>query len=157
MTTEITLRKDKEWKLVESKLCLVKDFLPIGSKVINGEVISPDTNLPYCQIRFKCVGIEHEIKGLITHKIDFKNLWEIYIERGIKKEEEVLIYWTTNHYNSKICKLLHLMYPKIVIMVCPIGTYNSCPEGFELEHNRDLMVNVYGLSPTFFCVPDIMK
>lgn len=151
------LRKDKDWKLLESKLCLVTDFSPIGSKVVKEEVISPDKSLPYGQIKLRCIGFEDEITGFITHKIDFYNLWTLYKERGVKEgEEEVLIYWTTNHYKSKIGKLLSLTLPKMVIIVCPIGTYKN-NKGFDLENNIDLMVNVYGLLPISYCVPDVMK
>lgn len=157
MKMEITLRKDKEWKLIDGKLCLVKEFTPIGSNVIDGKVISPNTNVPYGEVILKCMEFESEIKGFITHKIDFLNLWTVYKERGIKIGEEVLIYWTVNHYKGKLSKLLSMMSPKIVVMVCPIGTYNSCPDGFKLENNRELLVNVYGLNSIVWFIPDVME
>jgi hypothetical protein len=116
-----------------------------GSKVIDVKVVSPNTNLPYGKIKLNCVGIEEDVIGFITHWIDFKNLWEIYKNRGVKEEEECLIYWTRNHYTKFMSKVLSFMMLKLVVMVCKKGTYESCPEGFGLENDRELMVNVYGL------------
>jgi len=103
------------------------------------------------------VGIEEDVIGFITHWIDFKNLWEIYKNRGVKEEEECLIYWTRNHYTKFMSKVLSFMMLKLVVMVCKKGTYESCPEGFGLENDRELMVNVYGLVPTIWRVPDVMS
>lgn len=93
---EIILRKDKEWSLIDSELCLVTDFSPLAeSKVEGGIVISPEKNVPYASIILDCKKTHEKITGFICHEIDFFHLWAAFRERGIVEEkEEVLIYWS---------------------------------------------------------------
>jgi hypothetical protein len=82
--SEILLRKDKEWSLIDGELCLVDDFAPlVGSFVKNGVVISSQSSLPYASVNLSCKKIPENITGFITHKIDFSNLWAAFLDRVI--------------------------------------------------------------------------
>jgi len=169
---EIILRKDREWSLIDSELCLVTDFLPLmGSTVKDGIAISSVTNVPYASINIECKKIKEKITGFICHKMDFAHLWAAFRERGVNEEkEEVLIYWSTKHYKYKILKILsasmliilgatHL--PKIVVMVCPKGTYESRANGFKWPPKQEARLFVYilvfGIKSPSWWVPDVMK
>jgi hypothetical protein len=174
--SEIILRKDKEWRLIENELCIVKDFRPLmGSVVKDGMAISPVTSVPYASVELKCKKIQGEITGFICHKIDFINLWYAFRENGLDGEtEEVCIYWSTKHYNNIIVKILSSFqlivlgatpFPKIIVIVYKKGTYerNIRSDNGILgqEHKLPLKENaevfIYGSMPLQFWIPDIMK
>lgn len=166
--SEIILRKDREWSLIDSELCLITDFLPLmGSMVKDGKAISPVITEPYASITIECKKYHSKVTGFITHKMEFINLWSAFRERGINEEkEEVLIYWTTKHYKYKILKILSAFMlailgasnlPKIIVMICPKGTYKSCPDGFPLLPEKEVLVFVYGLMSLKWWIPDVMK
>ncbi|MBK5275385.1 MAG: hypothetical protein JJE30_10090 [Desulfuromonadales bacterium] len=162
--SKIILRKDKEWHLIDSELCLVTDFQPLmGSAVKDGKVISPVVSTPYAEINIVCKKIPKKITGLITHKEDFINLWAAFKERGVTEEkEEVLLYWSMLHYVSNIGKVCSAvlpsgMLPKIVVMVCPRGTYESCPNGLKWPPKEDPLVLVYGLESFSWWIPAVMN
>lgn len=162
----ITLLRDIEWSLIDGELCLVSDFASMmGSTVKEGAVISNTTNTPYASIVLSSKKAKN-MTGFITHKIDFANFWKAFKERGINDEEEVLVYWTAKHYKYKILQIfsnffLNLLgttpFPKMIIMICPKGTYNSCLDGFPLTSNEKVTVFVYGLMSTEWWIPDVIK
>ena len=165
--SEPILRKDKEWSLIDGELCQVTDFLPLmESAVKDGIVISPVAIAPYASITLKCAKTTKKIKGFITHKIDFANLWAAFKERGINEEkEEVLIYWSIKHYKYKLYQALSdfmltliggTPMPKIIVMICPKGTYKSC-ECFRLLPKKQVLVFVYGLMSLKWWMPDVIK
>lgn len=165
---EVILRKDKEWRLIDGELLLVTDFSPLmGSTVKDGVAISSVSDVPYASISIESKKIKEKTTGFITHKEDFINLWSAFKEIGINQgNEEVLIYWTTKRYNNIIAKILSSFllgllgstpFPKIVVMVCKKGTYESCPDGFPLLPDKKILVFVYGLMSIKWWIPDIMK
>jgi hypothetical protein len=168
---EIIYRKDREWSSIDGELCLVTDFVPLsGSTVKNGSVISPITSEPYASITIECNKFQNKITGLVTHKMDFIHLWAAFFDRGIDEEkEEVLIYWSTNHYKNVVYQVLSLFFltilggtpfPKMVVMVCPKGQYNSYgayPDGFKWLSKKSALVYVYGLMSLKWWMPDVME
>jgi hypothetical protein len=161
--SEIILLKDKEWHLIDSELCLVTSFQPLmGSTVKDGKAISPVVSVPYAEIKIECKKTTEKITGLITHKEDFINLWAAFKERGINEEkEEVLLYWSTHHYTSNIGKVFSTvlppgMLPKIIVMVCPRGTYESYPNGLKWPPKEDPLVLVYGLESLSWWIPAVI-
>lgn len=157
---EIIFLKDTEWKHIDGELCRISEFLPMGSSVSNGEVVAPIRTMPYASISFDCTKIssEADITGFVTHKLDFANLWKAFNEHGIAEGEEVLFYWTTKHYANKVSRLLSLSMPKMVVMVCPKGTYDSVKRhGMTWPPKDEVMVLVYGLMATEYYIPDVIK
>lgn len=167
--SEIILRKDKEWSLIDGELCLITDFTPLsGSTVKNGIAISPDTSKPYASVSIECKKVSKKITGFITHKLDFANIWAAFTEREREineKKEEVLIYWTTKRYKYNLLKVISKFllaiigatpFPKVIVMICPKGTYKSCND-FKLLPDKETRVFVYGLMPIKYQIPDIIK
>lgn len=67
-----------------------------------------------------------EVNGFYTHKNDFENLWAVFNEYGLDDTtQEVILFWLKTHYKKWWAKPLSLMAPKMLIMVCPKGTYES--------------------------------
>ena len=170
--SEIILRKDREWSLIDSELCLITDFLPIlGSAVKDGIVINPVTNEPYASINIECKRTKAKITGFICHKIDFTHLWSAFRERGVnEEEEEILIYWSTRHYKNRILRLLSALtlnflgatpLPKVVVMVCPKGTYKNRADGFKWPQDQEALlfaaILVSGTKSPNCWIPDVMK
>ena len=114
------MRKDSEWSVIEDEACRVIDFTPMAL-VKNGKVVAPNMTDPYASITLECKKTPNVIRGYITHKIDFANLWAAFKERGISDNEEVIIIWTTKHYKYKSPKFLSPIFPKLWVMICPKG------------------------------------
>jgi hypothetical protein len=169
--SEITLRKDKEWSSIDSELCRITDFTPLnGSTVKGGEAISPVTTEPYASVTIECKKYLNKVTGFITHKIDFINLWTAFREREIGESEEVLIYWTTKHYKSKMLGMFSVALPKIIVMVHEKGAYerglnnkdNVCGKfgmgsNCKLPTEENAQAFIYSSMPIIFWIPDIMK
>jgi len=47
--------------------------------------------------------------------------------------------------------------PKVIVMVCKKGTYESLPEGWSLQPHHEVMVFVYGLEAIEWKVPEVIK
>lgn len=163
--------KDRDWSLIDGELCLISDFSPMmGSVVKDGEVISPDRNLPYASVTLECKKHQGKIKGFITHKIDFANLWAALKERGIDGgQKEVLAYWSAKHYkygwyqaisNFFLAMLGSTPFPKLIVMVCPQGKYNtqeSWADRLSLSPKDEIMVYVHGLLSIKWWKPDVIE
>lgn len=118
------LLTNKDWGVVDGEYLLATDFVPLaGSEVKNNKAISLANDLPYASVSFECKKIKGKIKGYITNKMDFINLWTAFRERGIKQNEEVIIVWSRNHYKYKILKLLNAFLPKLRVMICRENTH----------------------------------
>lgn len=116
-----TLLKDSEWSTIDSEPCKVVEFTSFAS-VEDGKIIHSNTGTPYARVTLKCSKISGPIKGFITHKIDFLHLWKAFKERAVKKDEEVIIFWTKKHYKLRLLKILASL-PKLWVMICPKGAF----------------------------------
>mgnify|MGYP001558243702 FL=1 len=158
---ETTLLKDKHWGGLDGVLCRVTNFTPLlGTQVKNGKAISTNKSAPYASVIIECTKLSKdlEVTGYITHEMDFTNLWSAFKERGINDStEEVLVYWTKKHYSNIFSKFLSSSMPKLIVMICPKGTYESCPDGFEWAENERSMVLVHGLGSIKWWKPDVIK
>jgi hypothetical protein len=136
--SEIVLLKDKEWSVIDGEACRVIDFNPLGATVnADGEVQSIDKTTPYASITLECEKLGKNIRGYITHKIDFKHLWTAFRERMVKEDEEVIIIWTRKHYKAGV-KYVSAFMPKLWVMVC-------AKRAFDLMTNDDYKPELTGL------------
>jgi hypothetical protein len=113
----ITLLKDKDWSVIDSEACRVNRFTPLA-KILNGKLSSPPMSMPYCSLEIECKKFPCKVTAFVTHKIDFTNLWKVFKERGVKEDEEVIIFWTTKHYKVKVFKILLTTMPKLIVWIC---------------------------------------
>ena len=122
--SKVPLLKDSQWSVIDGELCRVIDFTPLGL-IKDGKVLALNKTTPYASITLECRKLPKKITGFICHKMDFMHLWSAFKERGIKQDEEVLIFWSKKHY-KKLYKIFSAFLPRLWVMVCPKGA-------FELE------------------------
>jgi|SRR5215510_2035736 len=152
------LVKNSQWSAIDGELCLITNFHPmLGSKVENGVVFSVDKTIPYASVSLTCRRATETITGFITHKLDFQNLWAVFQERGLGDGEEALMYWTQTHYTNLVARFFSATMPKVIVMVCKKGTYESVPDSFPLQAGIEVMVCVHALMPIEWKVPDVIK
>jgi hypothetical protein len=96
---ELSLLTDREWSVIDGEACRVLEFIPWGC-IREGKIIADKAD-PYASVILECKKLPETIKGYITHKIDFRHLWEVFKERTVKENEEVIIFWTKKHYKIK--------------------------------------------------------
>jgi len=124
--SKIVLIKDSEWSVIDGEPCRVIDFGPLALIDIDGKIWSVDKVTPYAGITMECKRLGKNIRGYITHKMDFQHLWAAFKERTVKEDEEVIIFWTKKHYkvHSWIGRKLYSAFmPKLRVMVCPKGAF----------------------------------
>ena len=149
------MRKDSEWSVIDGEPCRVIDFMPLAS-VENGKVITPDITTPYALITLECKKIPSMVKGFVTHKTDFIHLWTAFKERGVSDNEEVIIFWSTQHYKYGFLKLLSSSLPKMWVMICP-------KKAFEIKTDPNFRPDLTGEArwkaeaPIVDWKPDIME
>ena len=153
--SKIVLIKDREWSVIDGEPCRVIDFSPLGSIIdAGGKVLSVDKTTPYASITMECKKLEKNIRGYITHKMDFEHLWAAFKDRIVKEDEEVIIYWTKKHYKGS-AKLFSAFMPRLWVMVCPKGA-------FELIINLDYKPELTGearwnaMKPIIDWKPEVM-
>ena len=135
--SEIVLLKNSHWNIIDGEPCRVIDFVPMGV-IKDGKVLSLNKTTSYASVRLECSKLSgREITGFICHKLDFIHLWKAFKERGIKPNEEVIIYWSAKHYKNKLYKFLSFLMPKLWVMICPKGA-------FELITNPNLKPELTG-------------
>jgi len=127
-----TMRKDSEWSVIDGEPCKVIEFTSLAS-VENGKVVAINKTEPYASVIFECKKLPQQTKGFICHKMDFQHLWAAFNERGVKENEEVIIFYSKKHLKS-YAKLFSAFMPRLWVMVCPKGAFelisdpNSRPE-----------------------------
>ncbi|KPJ55640.1 hypothetical protein AMJ49_06680 [Parcubacteria bacterium DG_74_2] len=130
--TENILRKDSEWSVIDGEPCQVISFTPIAT-IKNGKVLITNKTEPYASVILECKKLSGEIKGFICHKMDFGHLWAAFKDRGIKDNEEVIIFYSKKHFKS-YAKIFSAFMPRLWVMICHKGAFelmtdpNSKPE-----------------------------
>lgn len=133
---EEALLTNKQWRRIESKMCRILEFTP-KAILINNKITVIDSAVPYASISFECSNEPKILKGFITHKKDFKILWAIFKERKIKTDEEVLFFWSNEHYKNIFYSLLSSFMPKLWVMICKKSS-------FEIHTNNNYKPDLTG-------------
>jgi len=118
-----SMRKDSEWSVIDGEPCKVIRFTP-SAKIENGKVISSNKTEPYASVIFECKKLPQQTEGFICHKMDFQHLWAAFNERGVKEDEEVIIFYSKKHLKS-YAKLFSAIMPRLWIMVCQKDAFES--------------------------------
>ena len=121
--SEIIFIKDSDWDIVESQVCLVTE-LNLLATIKDGKVMPLDNATSYACVSLKCKKVAGNIKGYITHKLDFIHLWYAFKDRTVKENEEVIILWSKTHYNNFFVNLFSRFMPRLWVMICPKDAYN---------------------------------
>lgn len=115
------MRKDNEWSVIDGEPCKVTEFSPTAS-IQNGKVLASNKTEPYASVILECKKIPNTIKGFICHKMDFEHLWMAFKQRGVRQNEEVIIFYSKKHLKS-YAKIFSAFMPRLWIMICVKGTF----------------------------------
>lgn len=118
-----SMRKDSEWSVIDGEPCKVIEFTPLAS-IQNGKVVAPNKTEPYASVIFECKKFPQQIRGFICHKMDFQHLWAAFDERGVKENEEVIIFYSKKHLKS-YAKLFSAFMPRLWVMICSKGAFEQ--------------------------------
>ena len=148
---ELVLLKDKEWSVIDGEPCRVVQFDPL-SCIKEGEICGNKT-LPYTSVHLECKKVQGTIRGYVTHKIDFTNLWMAFKERTVKENEEVIFIWTVKHYKLPLLKYRSALFPKLRVMIFPKGHLefmadpNWQPESGKRPSYQEMLTPIVDLKP----------
>jgi len=149
-----TLRKDSEWSTIDGEPCKVINFTSLAS-IEKGKVIANNKTKLYAYVILECKKLPQQTKGFICHKEDFQHLWEAFEERGVKENEEVIIFYSKKHLKS-YAKLFSAFMPRLWVMICLKGA-------FELINNPKFRPELSGEArfnaekPIVEWKPEVMK
>jgi hypothetical protein len=116
------LLKDSQWSVIDGEPCRVIDFVPMAS-IKEGKIFAIDKTKPYASVALECKKLPTTKNGFITHKVDFMHLWAAFKERGVKQDEEVLIFWSKKNYTNIIYEIFSAFMPRLWVMICKKGAY----------------------------------
>ena len=138
----LLIGRDIPWEAIEGEFCRVKHFTPLAI-VESGKVKSASSMLPYALLRvelpnlrghqdyqqkLKNVNLPREASMPVLHKLDFRNLWEVFKEIDVSKDlegaltkMEVLVVYAPLK-RRKLAKLFSGILPSLVIQLYPKGS-----------------------------------
>lgn len=133
----LLIGKDIEWQAIEEHYCRVNHFLPL-SIVESGKIRDAVRFMPYALMQIDMVMnvteqglmVVQEATMPVKHKADFRNLWEIFIERKVygdtrdiaaSPELEVLVVYAPLK-RRKVMKIFSGILPSLVVQLYPKGS-----------------------------------
>jgi hypothetical protein len=127
------------WEIIKREQCRVKRFTPF-SVIVSGKIKLDKLTRSYAFLLIELPKIEkielpREAFMPVVNRDDFRRLWEVYKERGVRSEEEVIIFHETFYRNS----ILSNFMARLHIYIYPKGHFeqmqdpNLEPEGSTLE------------------------
>jgi hypothetical protein len=123
--------KDISWEAIEGEFCRIEHFTPFAI-VESGKVKAASSTLPYASLRvelpelsghpdyqkkLKNITLPREALMPVIHKLDFRNLWEVFKETNINQEimEVIVVYAPLKR--RKIMNLFSSVLPSLVIQL----------------------------------------
>jgi hypothetical protein len=116
------LLRDEDWRPLDGEICRVIEFRPMAGRVEGTEVKSSSRSLPYAAIEIESPILDEPTTGFITHKLDFRHLWEVFNVRGVSGDEEVLVIWNKSNLRRGMRWSARSM-PGLVVWVCRKPAY----------------------------------
>jgi len=116
----LLIGRDIEWEAIEEQYCRVKHFTPIAV-VASSKIKEVSKILPYASLRVECPKVFQDALMPVVHKLDFRNLWEVFMERGVGTEEEVIVVYAPLK-RRKLARLFSGILPSLVIQLYPKGS-----------------------------------
>ena len=142
---------DVPWDAVRNAFCRVKSFTSVA-KVESGKVKDAIPGLHYGSLNIelpRTKELPSEAVMPVTHKLDFRNLWEVFKERGLGQDEEVLVVYSPAG-QSKLGRILSGGLPKLIIRIYPRGSLekiNDWVEGKVAHAERPKQIAEYDSRP----------
>ena len=111
--------KDIPWKVIEEEACRVKHFTPFGH-IEGGKIKGARPGFPYAVLSVESPKLPNKASIPVVHKVDFQHLWEVFEERGVGPDEEVIICYVPFFRNGPM-RILSGFFPRLYIYIYPKG------------------------------------
>jgi hypothetical protein len=120
-----TLGKEIPWERVKGHIFRVKSCHFFAS-IENGTVKAPPVGA-YAVLVVecpKCPSLTGEALVMVSHKVDFKHLWELYKQRQVADDEEVMVGYGPVGERG-LGKLFRTFLPFLTIWAVPKGHFDE--------------------------------
>ncbi len=127
--------KDIKWEEIEGHGFRVMQFLPL-THIENEKIKDASKFMPYAYLFVDCPTFKRENTDIlmpVLHRIDFSHFWELYKERGVTSDEEVVVSYIPHKKGAR--KFLGKILPHLFIEVRPKG---SLDEIYRMDECKDL-------------------
>ena len=148
------LARDRDWAAFDGKVCKVTRFTQLAT-IDNGKIVAINKATPYALVAFECSTIGQDAIGSIAHKVDFANLWNAYIGRGVGGDEEVIIAWNKRNLRG-IAKLFSSFMPGLAVMICKSGSYDLMTDPSAQPELRGQARNL-AMKPIVEWIPEVLS
>ena len=118
----LLIGKDIRWKAIEGKACRVTHFTPFAT-VDAGRIKGVSLNMPYAILTVEIPEVSNGFVARlpVINKVDFRNLWEVFHQRRVSAEEEVLVSYVPFFRNRLLRFIFSAGMPRFYIAVFPEG------------------------------------
>jgi len=114
-----TIGIDIPWEAIVGEACRVKNFMPLA-RVEAGKIKDTMSALPYGTLLVESPKLPKEAYLHVVHKDDFRTLWEVFRERSVGCEEEVIVFYVP-FYKEGLKTLLSAVMPRLHVYIYPKG------------------------------------
>jgi hypothetical protein len=128
--------KDLPYSKIDQVILRVHNFRKLALYK-NGRIEAISPQLPYGYLEVEVRDFDNVATLPILNKNDYIHIWQVFEERGVKKNEEVNVIWTSKNYRNIIFSLLSPFMPKLIIWICN-------KNAFELMHEPSYMPKLSG-------------
>jgi hypothetical protein len=110
------------WKQVEGQFLRVR-WCSFFASIQDG-TIEPAPMGSYAALGVECPSLTGEAFIVVSSKVDFRHLWELYKQRQVADDEEVLLSYAPVD-QKRLGRLIGMLLPCLDIMVYPKGHFEE--------------------------------
>ena len=105
------------WKAIEQEPLRITHFTPLVN--IENHKVKSHSLGPYAFLAVESPKLNSEALLPVGHRVDFQHLWEVFKQRGVAEDEEVLVFYAP--IKRKWYKWASSFLPKLHIFIFPKG------------------------------------
>ena len=111
---------DIDWNKFDKEYCRVEQFTSLGT--IDGGKVPGSRGTPYALLMVDSPWLAKRSLMPVGHREDFRNLWDIFEQRGVGKGEEVLLSYSPFFRDKfKWLRFLRPWLPRLYLAIYPRG------------------------------------
>ena len=133
--------RDIPWKAIEVAMYKITHFTPIAT-IEAGKIKALSKMRPYALLSVESPEFPQELPKEasmpVSNKVDFLNLWEVFQQRGVSPDEEVLVARVPFYGNWLLKLFLSPFMPWLHIYIFPKGHLEeACDPNFRPVNVRE--------------------
>jgi len=133
--------KDIPWKVIREEDLKVIHFVNFA-EVQDDKVKDPTGLMPYGLCTVESPTLSQEALLPVQHKVDLRNLWEVFKVRGTKPNEEVIVFY------APPSGFLSAIKPKLHIYIFPKGHQDEMHDpNFKPNNSRAWLTPIANWNP----------